>query len=251
MIDTHCHVDLYEQPQVVAEAAEAAAITTIAVTYLPSHFEIAEQHLKSFKHVIPALGLHPMAVVDHKPELRKFRQCLGRARAIGEIGLDFSSQGKTSRIAQEESFAFVLSLLTECHKFTTLHSRGAEDAVLSHLKRANFGPVVFHWFSGSRSQLIRVLNEGHFISLNTAMINTSKWSELIKLVPRSVMLTESDGPFIKRGKRPVQPCDMELIVGWLAEQWVTSSGEVLRVIQENFRSLFERAPNFLKHPAET
>jgi TatD DNase family protein len=110
MVDTHCHIDLYPQPLSIAKEVEQRKITTVAVTYLPSHFELAEQHLRQFKYVRPALALHPMAAKDHEQELPKFRQLVERARLIGEIGLDFSAAGKPMRTRQEESFSAAVSI---------------------------------------------------------------------------------------------------------------------------------------------
>lgn len=38
MIDTHCHIDLYDTPLEVATATEKLGVKTVDVTYLSSHF---------------------------------------------------------------------------------------------------------------------------------------------------------------------------------------------------------------------
>ena len=169
MIDTHCHIDLYDNPLEVAAAAEKLAVRTVAVTYLPSHFLLASKHLTGFKHVRPALGLHPLAVKDHERELGLFAECSicgiyrgGRSRFFGP--------NKASKLAQEKSFATVVKHIKKASKFVTIHSRGAEDTVLEMLRNGGAGPVVFHWFSGSKRQLSNLLDFGHRISVNTSMI---------------------------------------------------------------------------------
>ena len=163
MIDTHCHIDLYDDPLRVAKDCETKRIKTIAVTHLPSHYLMAERHLKQFRYVRPALGLHPLSVKDHKKEIAQFRDAAATANLIGEIGLDFSPAALSTKAEQEESFAAVLDALRGKKRFITIHSRRAEDAVLSHLRQAAINPVVFHWFSGSRPQLLRILDAGHYL----------------------------------------------------------------------------------------
>jgi TatD DNase family protein len=237
MIDTHCHIDLYDNPLEVAAAAEKLAVKTVAVTYLPSHFLLASKHLTGFMHVRPALGLHPLAVKDHERELGLFAECFRSAEYIGEVGLDFSGPNKASKLAQEKSFATVINHIKKASKFVTVHSRGAEDTVLEMLRNGGAGPVVFHWFSGSKRQLSNLLDAGHRISVNTSMIATAKWAELIAYVPRSAILTETDGPFAKTGGRPAIPADVERVISWLAETWKISLVQTSHQVAANFDQL--------------
>jgi TatD DNase family protein len=235
MIDTHCHVDLFTDPLSVARNAESKGITTIAVTYLPSHFVIAQQQLIEFKHVRPALGLHPLATAnDHERELSLFCSLAVSANLIGEIGLDFSASGKATRTTQERSFEIILDVLRSADRFISLHSRAAEKAVLARLAQARVQPVVFHWFSGSRQELVQVLDAGHLISINPAMIRAPKWRELIALVPKTQVLTESDGPFVKCKGHPCSPQDISQVLTWLATFWDESVESVETQIRFNF-----------------
>ena len=234
MIDTHCHIDLYDNPLGVATAAEKLGVKTVAVTYLPSHFLQASKHLAGFKHVRPALGLHPLAAKDHGPELKLFAECFDTAEYLGEVGLDFSAGNKRSKPIQERSFGTVIQLLKKVSKFVTIHSRGAEDAALAMLREGGVGPVVFHWFSGSKRQLTDLLDTGHRISINTSMAATAKWAEMISFVPRSSILTETDGPFVKTTGRPAVPRDVEFVISWLAEAWKVPPAVASQQIADNF-----------------
>ncbi len=239
MIDTHCHIDLYPNPLAVATEAERELTDVVAVTYLPSHFALAQQHLKGFKYVRPALGLHPLAWKDHSKEVAKFVAMAKDAYLIGEIGLDFSYGGRSGRTVQEQSLAAILPSIADRPRFITLHSRGAEDEVLSHLKEAGVRNAVFHWFSGSKAQLTKVFDAGHLISVNTAMIRTTKWAELIRLVPRNAILTETDGPFVCRGKIPDKPSSVADVLEWLATQWRCNRENVEDSITQNYSRIFE------------
>ncbi len=239
MIDTHCHIDLYDNPLEVAAAAEKLAVKTVAVTYLPSHFVLASKHLAGFKYVRPALGLHPLVAKDHEAELKLFAECFGAAEYVGEVGLDFYGGNKASKSIQEKSFATVIHHLKKVSKFVTIHSRGAEDVVLTMLRESGIGPVVFHWFSGSKRQLRNLLDAGHRISINTAMADSPKWDEMITFVPRSSVLTETDGPFVKVNGHPAVPKNVGSVISWLAESWKTSPALATQQIENNYNYLSE------------
>jgi TatD DNase family protein len=237
MIDTHCHIDLYDAPLDVAIATEEKGIETIAVTYLPSHYQLAKQNLKNFRYVRPALGLHPLAAKDHAREIPLFNKFVKEAKFIGEVGLDFSEAGKSTKSVQEKSFAFVIANIKGTSKFVTVHSRGAEEAVLDALQSGGAGPVVFHWFSGTQKQLARILDAGHCISLNTAMVSSARWCDLIGYVPRSVVLTESDGPFVRLNDSPAYPSNMNIVLRWLARQWRMTIEKASNQVAENYNAL--------------
>ena len=237
MIDTHCHLDQFPHPETIARAAEKRGITTIAVTNLPSHYTLSLPHLQGFQHVHPALGLHPLAARAHARELPEFLRLAPSARFIGEVGLDFSPAGRETRELQIASFRRVAECLSGSRHFVTVHSRGAEPDVLDILNQYGLSPVVFHWFTGSRTDLSKVLAAGHFVSVNTAMVSSTRWRDLFPLVPKERILPESDGPFAKCGTRPAEPADIRVVLEWLAEQWSISSGALEDLIEANFNSL--------------
>ncbi|HEY1082881.1 MAG TPA: TatD family hydrolase [Prosthecobacter sp.] len=237
MIDSHCHIDLYKDPLSVAREAEKCKIHTVAVTHLPSHYRQAKTHLAGFSFVRPALGLHPLVAHKHKGELGMFEEFCKEAEFIGEIGLDFSSGGRASRDQQEHSFDFALNCISKKRKFVTLHSRGAENEVLDRLHHYSVSNAVFHYFSGSRTQLLRLLDQGHYISINTAMIRTAKWQGFIELVPLSRILTETDGPFVKCGAGPSRPQDVIEVYRWLGIKLSKPLQGVIDQIDRNFRSI--------------
>src|SRR5262249_15176833 len=152
----------YPDPIAVARDSEREGITVIGVTNLPSHFELGFPHVRSFRHVRLALGLHPLTANSHRAELPVFHRLLDKTSDVGEVGLDFSREGLSTRMEQETSFREVLAALTGRPKFVTLHSRGAEERVLELLSEYGVRPVVFHWYSGSLSVLENVAQCGHF-----------------------------------------------------------------------------------------
>ena len=93
IIDTHCHIDLYPNPRKVLQDCVKANITLLAMTNLPSHFEIGYSHFQSLRKIRLALGMHPLMADFHKKEFDLFLKNINKTSYIGEIGLDFSKEG--------------------------------------------------------------------------------------------------------------------------------------------------------------
>jgi TatD DNase family protein len=237
MIDTHCHIDQFPDPEGVAREAEALGVFTVAVTNLPSHFDMAARHLRGFKFVMPALGLHPLAAEYHQAELPLFLRLVEKADWIGEIGLDFSSAGLKTKHIQLNSFEAILPAIASRKRFITLHSRRSEREVLDMLRNHSLGPVVFHWFSGSASVLKEIIADGHSLSFNTAMAGANRWREDFALVPRDRMLTETDGPHTKIDGEPSVPSMVYGVLTWFAERLQCSVSQAESMVSENMRRL--------------
>lgn len=240
MFDTHCHLDQYPSPSGVALAAERAGITVIAVTHLPSHFEQGRSHVATLKRVRLALGLHPLLASQHADELPAFARLLPTTSYIGEIGLDFSKHGRSTRAVQVHSFREVLKLLRGNPRFVTLHSRGAEDETLSLLREYEITPAVFHWFSGSISSATRIADSGYYFSINPAMVRSKKGQALVRALPQEQVLTETDGPFLQIGSRPAFPGDVEIVYRELADAWAVKEDEAADIVAENFGRIISR-----------
>jgi len=237
MIDTHCHVDLYPRPTEVAAGADRAGILTVIVTNLPSAFERALPFVQPLRNIRLALGLHPLVAEQHEAEREKFTALVDKTSYIGEVGLDFSRAGYSTKELQIESFRFVLRALRGKPKFITLHSRRAESTVLDILEEEGRAPVVFHWYSGSLADLKRALDLGHFFSINPAMFDSPNGRKIVASLPQERVLTESDGPFVKVRGRAAAPADVAYAEEGLASLWEQERHEVTAKIRQNFLEL--------------
>jgi TatD DNase family protein len=237
MIDTHCHLDQYRSPESVARAAERSGVTVIAVTHLPSHFEQGRAHVAEFKRIRLALGLHPLLAEQHSAELVSFERLLPLTSYVGEIGLDFSRHGRATKDQQLHSFRFVLERLSDRPRFVTLHSRGAEAETLELLEEHGVCGAVFHWFSGPVRVAAAAAERGHYFSVNPAMVLSAKGRELIAALPHERILTETDGPFVRVGRRPATPNDVVQVLRFLSNTWGVDERSTASRIQDNFRGI--------------
>lgn len=235
IIDSHCHVDQFPNPEGLVETCERLGLRTIAVTNLPSHYEMALPHLRSKRYVTAAIGMHPMCAKQAMDERFDFRRLASQADYIGEIGLDFSRHGKSTAQAQEEVFEFVLQTISDRPRFVSIHSRGAEKSILDSLSRYRIQGAVFHWFSGTDSAHAEVVAAGHFLSVNPAMLKTAKGRRHLEATPLDRLLAESDGPFARFEGRVVSPIEITFVYREIARFHGISPSQAEECMESNFR----------------
>ena len=195
MIDTHCHFDMIPHPEAYLRQREQAGDIVIGMTNLPSHFKMGFLHVKGYKHIRLALGLHPLLASENKNELPLFNRLLDQTSYIGEIGLDFSKEGLPTRDDQVTILRKLLEKLEGKKKIISVHSRKAEKELFDLLCEYNINNVIFHWYSGPIDLIPSIISKGYYFSINEAMTISKNGRTIIKEIPRSRILTESDAPF--------------------------------------------------------
>ena len=195
IIDTHRHSDMMSQPEAYIRQKEQAGDIVIGMTNLPSHFEMGLPHVKRYKHIRLALGLHPLLASENKNELPLFDSLLDQTSYIGEIGLDFSKEGLSTKEDQISTLRKLLEKLEGRKKIISVHSRKAEKELFDLLCEYNINNVIFHWYSGPIDLIPSIISKGYYFSINEAMTISKNGRTIIKEIPRSRILTESDAPF--------------------------------------------------------
>lgn len=237
MLDSHCHLDRYFDPQGVAVEAARKGVFTIAVTNLPSHFRTGMPHVRRLPHVRLALGLHPLAAADHEREISDFEAFFTATPFIGEVGLDYSKKGLASKQRQMESFRVVAQLLSSSPKVVSLHSRGAEEDVLEVLDDFGIKHAIFHWYSGSLKTLDNVVGAGHLLSINPAMTRSGKGRKIIARIPKTQVLSETDGPHVQVAGAPAKPWNVALVEEYLGQVWESPVDRTRTQLWSNFGDL--------------
>ena len=169
IIDTHCHFDMMSQPEAYIRQKEQAGDIVIGMTNLPSHFEMGLPHVKRYKHIRLALGLHPLLASENKNELPLFDSLLDQTSYIGEIGLDFSKEGLSTKEDQISTLRKLLEKLEGRKKIISVHSRKAEKELFDLLCEYNINNVIFHWYSGPIDLIPSIISKGYYFSINEAM----------------------------------------------------------------------------------
>lgn len=197
-IDTHCHFDMMPRPEIYIKQREQAGDIVIGMTNLPSHFQTGQLHLKGYRYIRLALGLHPLRAFEGKTQLTLFRRLVDQTSYIGEIGLDFSKEGIATKNVQIEVIRDLLESLRGKAKIISVHSRKAERVLFDLLCEYEINNVIFHWYSGPIELIPDILSKGYFFSINEAMTESNNGRSIINMIPRNRILTESDAPFNKK-----------------------------------------------------
>jgi TatD DNase family protein len=243
-VDFHCHLDLYpDHAEIIAEC-ERARVATLAVTTTPKAWPRNRDLTADCRHVRVALGLHPQLVAEREAEVSLFEHYLEDARYVGEVGLDAGPRFYSSFEAQQRVFDRILRACAEHgNKILTVHSVRTVSKVLTHIEKAlppDRGRVVFHWFTGTAGEARRAADAGCYFSINREMLRSPKSLKVIASLPLSRILTETDGPFVMDGDRPIRPRDMSQTVAELATHLCLPPKELAARILENLGSLVSR-----------
>jgi TatD DNase family protein len=234
MVDTHCHLDLYDDVAATIRRVEASGVFTVAVTNTPSVYEHLITLVGSAKRIRVAIGLHPELAHERDGELPLFRQFLEKTRYVGEVGLDYVTTDQERRQRQRRALTRIVQWCAEeGGKVVTVHSRRAAEDVVD-MFGAFAGTYILHWYSGSARALDRALANGAYVSVNPMMLLSQRSLAVIKRVPKERMLTETDGPFVKVDKRPAEPPDVRRSIGGLATLWGMELDAAGEVVYENF-----------------
>jgi TatD DNase family protein len=236
MIDFHCHLDLYPNPDSLAQAALERNVGIVSVTTTPSAWPGTVELGRKYAHVRTALGLHPQLAEEREHELRQFDRYLGETDFVGEVGLDGSPELRATWDAQLRVFRHILRSTREAGgKVLTVHSRRAASAVLDELEVLLPGRVILHWFSGTAAEARRASEAGHYFSVGPAMLRGAKGRSLLSAIPRDRLLLETDGPFTRISGRALVPTDIDACFEELSHLWGIPLTEARLLVRENER----------------
>ena len=241
LVDFHCHLDLYPDLETAVAECEAQAIYTLAVTTTPKAWARNHKLTAGTKYVRAALGLHPQLVASRSGEMALWEELLPQARYVGEIGLDAGPRFYRSFDTQKAVFERALKACARSGgKILTIHSVRAAKPVIDMLE-AHFpkgrGVPVLHWFTGSAAEARRAVELGCYFSINADMMKDERRRAFVDGLPVDRLLTETDGPFTKRGERPARPGDVVDAVLALADLKGMDPLDMAKTVQRNLKAM--------------
>jgi TatD DNase family protein len=236
VIDFHCHLDLYPDPNKVADRVQQEGIGIVSVTTTPSAWPGTRALENGRPCVRTALGLHPELATARRAELDLFESYLADTAFVGEVGLD----GSTAQSSRQDQLDVLEHVLTACAqaggKALSIHSRRAAGPVLEALRRhPDSGVPILHWFSGSMADLDQAIDFGCWFSVGPAMLSSAKGRALVSKMPRGRMVLESDAPFARVKVDPIHPWDLKTTAVTLAGIWDIPAWAVRTQLDENER----------------
>lgn len=238
LIDTHFHLDYYENHKYWYDRINELKQYTLCVTNSPGVFHSCKRLYKETKYIKFALGYNPQQSVDEPFQQELFLHEIQGTDYIGEVGLDFSGKYYATSNTQINAFEFICNIAAKRHSLLSVHSRNAEIETLNILKKSGITRAIIHWYSGDVATLNKLLDEGYYFSLNANMCSTAKGRAIIARIPYNRLLIESDGPFSKvLGQKylPSMLPDLYSVVGA-----AVGCKNLEHVVWENFKVLLTR-----------
>ncbi|MFC6354900.1 TatD family hydrolase [Luethyella okanaganae] len=124
---------------------------------------------------------------------------LPRVVAVGETGLDFFRTGQEGLAAQYRSFEAHIEIAKRHDLALQIHDREAHGEVIRTLKRVGAPErTVFHCYSGDAEMAEICAVNGWYMSFagNVTFKNAENLREALRVAPRSLVLVETDAPFL-------------------------------------------------------
>lgn len=234
MIDAHIHIDFYDNPAKVISEILREDISAIFVTHLPELYEKQKIMVENIPQVFLAVGFHPILANEYEFKKGLFVNALKNTRFVGEVGLDYSvARTEKSRAKQKEIFEQICKS-TNKH-ILSVHSRQAEQDVLTLLLKHKVENAIFHWYTGSKELIPHIVEAGYYFSLNPAMLRTSKGRGILKEIPLARVLIETDGPFSKYNGSIVESSCLKKIYSEFGEFYNVDN--IGNLVFENMSSL--------------
>jgi TatD DNase family protein len=202
--------------------------------------------------LLAAVALHPNVAAEHSSieeldvaidEIAELAK-QPRVRAVGETGLDYFRTEKELQFLQHHSFERHIQIAKDNNIALQIHDRDAHDDVVETLLRVGTPTkTVFHCFSGDRA-LAEILIENGWYASFSGTLTFKKNRELrdaLALMPRELILVETDAPFLTpepfRG-RPNSPYLIPLTVRRMAEVRGISAEDMATQLTSNTEAVY-------------
>ncbi|MBZ4667689.1 MAG: TatD DNase family protein [Epulopiscium sp.] len=201
---------------------------------------------KKYDFIYCAIGVYPHDTEELDEE--KFKELKSLAAeekvvAIGEIGLDYYYDN-APRDLQKYWFERQMELSKEVNLPVIIHSREASQDTFDLIEKVKPVGGVIHCYSGSVEMAKEYVKKGFYIGVGGTVTfkNAKKVVEVVKEIPLSSILIETDAPYLSpvplRGKRN-DSRNLKYVVEKIAEIKDITSEDVARITMENGKKLFK------------
>lgn len=272
-IDTHAHINFNIYKDDADEVIRRSLSSDTWMIIVGTDYKTSKRALmlanKFELGVYAAIGLHPTHLEEYRDDnevieadefnfdvyekLAKFEKVV----AIGEIGLDYyhidiGVNAEMVKKKQKDVLYQQLKLARLVDKPAIIHCRQAHDdmiGLIEKFKKENAELIpkerpwaVMHCFSGTEDLAWKYFSLGLMISFTGLITFSKQWDALIRKMPSSKFLLETDSPFMTpepfRGKRN-EPVNVKKVAERIAMIRNSSLERVAEVSAVNARDFFK------------
>ena len=246
IVDTHAHlcdpVFDSDRAAVIERARDAGVSVIFAVGENLADAKLNIDLAEKYPELRPAAGLYPSHLdINQAEALTAFiRKEKNNLIAIGEVGLDFwLVKDEPQKDIQRKIFSDFIELSIELGLPLNVHSRSAGRHAVDMLLERGAQKVQLHAFDGKASAAMPAVEAGYFFSIPPSIVRSKQKQKLVKHLPISCLLVESDSPVL--GPSPEkrnEPSNAAISVDAIAEIKNISRKEVIETIFENTCRLY-------------
>jgi TatD DNase family protein len=246
LVDVHAHIcdPSFDKDRnaVLERARDAGAEAIIAVSENLSDAHKNLEMAKKYPILKPAAGLYPTYLdLNHAYEIVDLiRQERSRLFAIGEVGLDYwVVKEEPDKELQREILKLFIELSKELNLPLNIHSRSAGRHAIALLLENNALQVQMHAYDGKAGAALPAVEAGYFFSIPPSVVRSRQKQKLVKRLPLSCLLIESDSPVL--GPSPNErnePANIWQSIKAIAELKNIHEEEVIAAVSENTERLY-------------
>ena len=246
LVDTHAHMcdPSYDEDRnaVLGRARKAGVKAIIAVGEDLADARKNVALSQQYPILKPAAGLYPTHLdLEQARQMADFlRHNKSHIVAIGEVGLDYWVVKEASdKALQREILKMFIDLSKELKLPLNIHSRSAGRHAIALLLENDAARVQMHAFDGKAGAALPAVEAGYFFSIPPSVVRSRQKQKLVKRLPLSCLLIESDSPVL--GPSPHErnePANIRQSIKAIAALKDGSEEEVVAAISENTERLY-------------
>lgn len=245
MVDTHCHINLSDYPDIddVIKRMDGNIIIVSGVDD-KSNREVLEL-VKKYPNVYGTLGIHPEEA-SNSYDLDFVRDHINDEGivAVGEIGLDYYYT-KDNREEQIDLFRKQILIARDNNKPIVVHSRDSINDTYNTIKEYHYGNrSLIHCFSSSLEMALEFIKIGCILGIGGVVTfkNSEKLKRVVSGVSLSNLVLETDSPYLTpvpfRGKRN-EPYNIVYVAQEISSLTGVSFDDVLKITSQNAYKFFD------------
>ncbi len=246
LMDAHAHIcDAAFDADREAVLARARSAGVDAVVAVGEDLADARKNLalaEEYPMLRPAAGLYPSHLdLEAAAAMAAFiRENHPRLTAIGEVGLDYwIAKEARDREIQQEIFRIFISLSNALELPLNVHSRSAGRHAVALLLEEGALRVQMHAFDGKAGAALPAVEAGYFFSVPPSVVRSRQKQKLVKRLPLSCLLVESDSPVLGPipGERN-EPANIRVALEAIAAIKGVDPAAAAATVSENARRLY-------------
>ena len=246
LVDTHAHICDASFDKDRAEVLERARKVGVdAIIAVGENLSDARKNLelaKRYPILKPAAGLYPTVLdLNQADQMADFiHQNHSLLVAIGEVGLDYwVVKEEPQKALQREILIGFIEIARELNLPLNIHSRSAGRHAMTLLLENNAVRVQMHAFDGKAAAALPAVEAGYFFSIPPSVTRSRQKQKLVKRLPLSCLLIESDSPVLgpSRDERN-EPANIRQSVKAIAALKDISEEAVIAAVLENTERLY-------------